>query len=507
MEIKIVTNQVEKHECSALIINLFEGVKIPGGATGVIDFELKGMISRLISEGEITGKLMETTLIHTDDLIEPDRVLVLGLGKQKDFGTTAIRKASGAAVRFLQGKGIKRIATIVHGAGIGGIDVRDASQALVEGSIIGAYDSGLYKTSNDTNEIESLTIVERDESKLPDIEAGISIGRIIADSVNNARTLGNEPSCVVTPEYLAEYIKPLAGYPNMEYEELDVCRLQEMGMNAIMSVGQGSINPPRLITLRYMVDAARPTIAFVGKAVTFDSGGLSIKPSAGMNEMKFDMAGGAAVIETMRVIGELKLDINVIGIIPAVENMPGGGAFRPGDVITCFNGKTVEITTTDAEGRLIMADALAYAVKQGANCIVDIATLTGGCVVALGNDITGVMGNNPKFMEIFKETAEVTGERVWELPLPADYKELLDSDIADMTNAGGRPAQAIQGGLFLNEFVYEVPWIHMDIGGTGDMSSAAGPKDRSKYVAMGASGIGVRTLSLLAERMSKCFDL
>jgi len=505
MEIKAVINQVEKHECGALIINLFEGVKIPGGATGAIDFELKGMISRLISEGEITGKLMETTLLHTDDLINPDRVLVLGLGKQKDFGTTEIRKASGAAVRFLQSKGIKRIATIVHGAGIGGIDIRDAAQALVEGSIIGAYDSGLYKTSDDKKEIESLTIVERDTSKLADIETSINIGHIIGDSVNNARTLGNEPSCVVTPEYLAEYIKPLAGYPGMEYEELDVCQLQEMGMNAIMSVGQGSANPPRLIILRYMVDSSKPTIAFVGKAVTFDSGGISIKPSSGMHEMKFDMVGGAAVIETMRIIGELKPDINVIGLIPAVENMPGGGAYRPGDIITCFNGKTVEITTTDAEGRLILADALAYAVKLGADYIVDIATLTGGCVVALGNDITGVMGNDPKFMKALKQTAEITGERVWELPLPEDYKDLLDSSFADMTNAGGRPAQTIQGGLFLNEFVGEVPWIHMDIGGTGDMSSAAGPKDRSKYLSMGASGMGVRTLSLLAERMSKNF--
>lgn len=507
MEIKIAVDQVEKHECGALIINLFEGVVIPGGATGAIDFALRGMISRLISEGEITGKLMETTLLHTDGLIDPDRILVLGLGKQADFGTTAIRKASGAAVRFLQSRGIKRIATIVHGAGIGGIDVRAASQSLVEGSIIGAYDSGLYKTSNDRKQIESLTIVECDASKIPDIEIGAEIGCITADSVNNARTLGNEPACIMTPEYLAEYIKPLAGYPGMEYEELDVYRMRELGMNAIISVGQGSSNPPRLITLRYTVDGSRPTIAFVGKAVTFDSGGISIKPSAGMHEMKFDMAGGAAVIETMRIIGELKPDINVIGIIPAVENMPGGGAFRPGDVITCLNGKTVEITTTDAEGRLILADALAYAVKLGAEAIVDIATLTGGCTVALGNDISGVMGNNPEFMRKLKETADITGERVWELPLPADYRELLDSDIADMTNAGGRSAQTIQGGLFLSEFVGDVPWIHLDIGGTGDMSSGAGPKDRSKYLAMGASGMGVRTLSLLAERMSKSFDI
>lgn len=507
MEIRIANDSVTDYECGALIVNLFEGVKIPGGATGAVDRAVRGIIARLISEGEITGKLMEATLLHTDGLIEPDRALVIGLGKQEAFGAAATRKAAGAAARFLQGRGIRRIASIVHGAGIGGMDIAEATQAMVEGTIIGAYDSGLYKTPDGKARIESFTIVEHDASKMQDIERGMSIGQIMADAVNNARTLGNEPSSVMTPEYLAEHARVIAGYPGMDYDELDVCRMREMGMNAILSVGQGSRHSPKLIVLRYTAGPDRRTVAFVGKAVTFDSGGISIKPSAGMHEMKFDMVGGAAVIEAMRVIAELKPDINVIGLVPAVENMPGGSAFTPGDIIRCMNGKTVEVTTTDAEGRLILADALAYAVNLGAGCIVDIATLTGACVVALGNDLTGVMGNNPRFMEIMKETAQVTGERVWELPLPPDYMELLDSDFADFVNAGGRPAGAIQGGLFLNEFVKDVPWIHMDIGGTSDISGSAGPAGRAQYLAMGATGVGVRTLSALAMRLSKSFDI
>lgn len=503
MDIKIVNKSAIEHECNALIVNIFEGVKIPGGATGAVDNAIHGIISRLISEEEITGKLMETTLIYTDGMIRPDRVLVMGLGKSEDFGAREIRMVSGAAVRYLQNKGVKKVASIVHGAGIGGLDPTEAAQAMVEGALIGAYQSDFYKTPSSKKAIETFDIVEFDVDKIPSIESGMNLGKIMGEAVNNARNLGNEPSSVVTPEFLAEYTKVIANYAGLTYEEIDSWKMLELGMNAIISVGKGSANEPKLLSLKYTVGENRPTLALVGKAVTFDSGGISLKPSAGMHGMKFDMAGGAAVIEAMRVIGELKPNINVIGLVPCVENMPDGAAYKPGDIIRCMNGKTVEITTTDAEGRLILADSISYAVEQGADYIVDIATLTGACVVSLGNDITGIMGNDRKFIEVMKKTAEITGERVWELPLPADYMHLLKSSYADIRNAGERPAGAIQGGLFIQEFVNEVPWIHMDIGGTADFSSGSGPADGSKYMAMGATGMGVRTLSTLAFELGK----
>ena len=502
MEIRVLEGSIAEVESDALIVNLFEGVTSPGGATGAVDRALDGMIAELIRSKEATGKLMETALLHTYGKIAPKRVLVIGLGKSGEFDLVAVRKVAGAAVRFLRRKGVRTVTSIVHGAGIGGLTPRDAARAVVEGTILGLYRGDIYKTSEeDSNEIETFTIVERDRAKIPDVEEGAREGRILADAANDARTLGNEPPNRMTPSILSQRAREAAERFGLGFEELDEKRMAELGMNALLSVAQGSAQPPRLIILRYTAGDGKPTIAFVGKGLTFDSGGISIKPQEDMHLMKYDMVGGAAVIHALRALAELKPDINVIGLIPASENMPGGSAYKPGDVITCFSGKTVEIITTDAEGRMMLADAITYAVREGASYVVDIATLTGSCAIALGNDFTGIMGNNQELIEKLTEAARSAGEQVWNLPLPPAYKDQLKSSIADLKNVGSRYGGALTGGLFLQEFVGDIPWVHMDIAGTAYTSKEDG-SGGAGYLAPGATGVGVRTLAMLAMRLS-----
>lgn len=504
LDVRVIYGSITEVESDALIVNLFEGVTVPGGATGAVDRALDGAITELIASREITGKLAQMALIHTRGKISPKRVLVVGLGDSTEFDLVAVRKVAGSAVRFLRDRGVRHVTSIVHGAGIGGLDAKDATRAVVEGTILGLYRGSLYKKpEDDTNEIESFAIVERDESKLGEMEAGAKEGEILATATNEAREMGNQPSNIMTPMALAERARLLAAEYGLEFQEFDEKQMGDMGMRALLSVAQGSTQPPRMVVLKYTAGEGKPTIAFVGKGITFDSGGISIKPSENMQNMKFDMAGAAAVVQTMQAVAQLKPDVNVIAVAPATENMPSGSSYKPGDVITCMNGKTVEITTTDAEGRMILADAITYAVRQGANYIVDVATLTGGCVVALGHDITGIMGNNADFTAHLKKAAELAGERVWELPLPKDYKDMIKSNIADMTNAGPRWGSAIQGGLFLQEFVEDRPWVHMDIAGTAYTSKEEGTGSSVSYMSPGATGAAVRTLAMLAMRLGK----
>jgi len=501
VDIRVIQGSIIEVESDALIVNLFEGVTSPGGATGAVDRALDGMITELIRSKEATGKLMETALLHTYGRIAPKRVLVIGLGKSGEFDLGAVRKVAGAAARFLRKKGARKITSIVHGAGIGGLTAKDAARAVVEGTILGLYEGDICKTEREPGEIETFTIVERDSAKIADIEDGSREGRILADATNDARTLGNEPPNRMTPSILSQRARETADRFGLAFEELDEKRMAELGMNGLLSVAQGSAQPPRLIILRYTAGDGKPIIAFVGKGLTFDSGGISIKPDADLHLMKYDMVGGAAVIQALRAVAELKPDINVLGLIPASENMPGGSAYKPGDVIKCLSGKTVEIITTDAEGRMMLADAMTYALRQGANYLVDIATLTGSCVVALGNDITGIMGNNQELIDKLTEAARFAGEQVWHLPMPPPYREQLKSPIADLKNVGSKYGGALTGGLFLQEFVGDVPWVHMDIAGTGFTSKEDGAAGDG-YLACGATGVGVRTLAMLALRLA-----
>ncbi|MFA6665867.1 MAG: leucyl aminopeptidase [Armatimonadota bacterium] len=500
MEVRVVSGSITEIESDALIVNLFEGITSPGGATGAVDNALEGAISRMIADGEIKGKLMETALLHTNGRISPKKVLIAGLGKAEDFDLIAAGKASGAAARCLKKYGVKSITSIVHGAGIGGLDIKEAARATVLGAVAGVYDGDLHKSKKEDGAgVESFTVVELGTSRIPAVQAGAREGEILGQAVNDARNLGNESPNNMTPTILAEKAADTAAQYGLGIDILSRQDMEREGMGGILAVAKGSLEEPALIILRYTTDSSKPTLALVGKGLTFDSGGISIKPSEHMGQMKFDMTGGAAVIQAMRAIAEIKPGINVMGLIPATENMVDGGAYRPGDVIKTMNGKTVEITTTDAEGRMILCDAITYAVKQGADYLVDIATLTGGCVVALGNDITGVMGNNKKFTDDLMKTAASAGERVWELPLPKDYMDMLKSTIADFTNAGGRWGSAIQGGLFLQEFTDGKPWVHLDIAGpayTPDNSDQG-------YRAAGATGVGIATMVLLAAKMAE----
>ena len=501
MDIKVVTEDVTKVKAQALIINLFEGVEQPGGATGAVDRAMDGAISQLIKDGEIKGKKGETTLIHTFGKIGPSRVLVAGLGKGDSFTLETVREIMAGSCRYLRKLGVKQVATIAHGAGIAGLDTRASGQAIAEGSIMGLYRFGNYFTKNEdgTPELDELWIVEQDSDKVADLEQGVQHGRLMAEAAILARDMVNEPSNVMTPSRMAEIARQVAEEAGLEIEVLESHDMREMGMGALLGVAQGSDQPPKMIVLKYKGDPdnASNNIGLIGKGITFDTGGISIKPAAGMEDMKGDMAGGASVIAAMGAIGTLKPRINVTGVVAATENMPGGSAQRPGDVVRSMSGKTIEVINTDAEGRLVLADAMFYARQMGITRLVDVATLTGAVVVALGHACSAVMGNDDDLIHRVIKAGESEGERIWQLPMYDDYKEQIKSNVADMKNTGGRPAGSITAAQFLAEFAEDTPWAHLDIAGTF-LSS----KDKG-YTVKGGTGVPTRTLIKLAVGLAE----
>ena len=496
MKFEVAAGDISVRDTDAIVVNLFEGVTRPGGATGAVDSALGGAISRLIGDGEITGKRGEVTIIHTLGKIAPARVLVAGLGKASDFNAEAVRSISGETARRLQKIGVSGFSTIAHGAGIGGMDAAQSAQAIVEGTVLGLYDFDRFKSSkNGEKSVESVEIVEFDASKLATLQLGVDRGTLQADAVTFCRNMVNEPGNRMTPSRMAERALKAAHDSGLELEVLDTPDLESLGMGAFLGVAQGSVEPPKLIVMKYEGDPENPdnNLAIVGKGITFDSGGISIKPSANMGEMKGDMAGGAAVISAMKVIGQVRPKINVTGIVAATENMPGGGAQRPGDIVKTMSGKTIEVDNTDAEGRLVLADAVYYAHTQGIRRIVDIATLTGAMSIALGHICSGLFGNDQTFIDQVKQSGDMAGERLWQLPTYDEYKEQYRSDVADIKNIGGRPAGSITGALIIGEFAGDAAWAHVDIAGTSFSSKTSG------YVVKGGTGVMVRTLVKLAE--------
>jgi len=497
---RLSVQQISLTEISAdaLVVNLFEGVKHPGGGTGAVDKALGGLITGLIEAGEIKGKLNEVTLLHSAGKLPSARVLVAGLGKGEAFDLDKVRQVSGTAARFLNEKGCRKVATILHGGGIGGIQPARAARAIAEGSLVGLHQLDAYKSQDKKRAVlEELVVAESDGDKLPGISAGLETGRAGAEATNLARDLVNDPPNIMTPSALAERARATAEQCGIAFEVLEREDMEKMGMGGILSVSRGSAQPPKLITMRYQKGDG-PPLALVGKGVTFDSGGVSLKPANFMEDMKTDMAGAAAVIGAMKAICESGARANIVALLPAVENMPGGNASKVGDVIRYPNGKTVEITNTDAEGRLILADALLHAQKQGAREIVDFATLTGGCIVALGYVVSGIMGNDQKWVDRVIAAGAEAGEKMWQLPLFPEYDELNESAIADIKNAGGREASAIHGGVFLRQFIEEgVAWAHVDIAGTALLT-----KEKA-YQVKGATGVGVRTMLNLALAESR----
>lgn len=503
--IKVIPGDITDFATPALVVNLFQGVTHPGGGTGAVDRALDGAISGLIAEGEIRGKAGEMTLLHTMGRLPARRVLVAGLGPAGSFDLAAVRRVSGEVARFLRGKGVPEFATIAHGAGIGGLDAVQSGQAIAEGSLLGLYRFNAYRSdagsgSDDAADeatagaIAAISIVERSPEAVDALTAGVSAGATLAEAAILARDLVNHPANIMTPTGLADAAREVAGAVNLELDILDRERMADYGMGALLGVAQGSAEPPKLIVLTYRGDPQNPgnNLGLVGKGITFDTGGISLKPAANMEAMKGDMAGGAAVIAAMRAIGGLRPRINVTGLVAATENMPGGRAQRPGDVVTAMNGKTIEVINTDAEGRLVLADALCYARTLGITRLVDVATLTGAMVVALGKACTGMMGNSPALAQGIIRAGQRSGERFWELPMLEDYRDLIKSDVADMKNTGGRQAGSITAAMLLREFAGNADWVHLDIAGTSTAAASKG------HLVKGATGVPTLTLAQLA---------
>ncbi|UCG29186.1 MAG: leucyl aminopeptidase [candidate division WOR-3 bacterium] len=491
MKISVVVKSITDFKGDAIILNIFEGTKSPGGATGAVDKLLGGLISRLIADREVKGRVGEVTVLHECPKLTVRKVILVGLGKKKDLNNEIVRRAAGIAVKKAREINARRVGTIVHGSDIGSLDPARATQSLVEGTCLALYDFNAYRKPANGQRINEFIIVEKDPSKAKKLSNAVVIGQTLADAQNAARDLINEPANILTPEKMQKRIQMLIENWGIQKvvkcQCLDRAALRKMGMGALLAVGQGSSHVPRFIVLR-MTNADKPLVGLIGKTVTFDSGGLSIKQSSGMGAMKTDMAGGAVVTGVTLALAKLDSKVNLLTIIPAVENMPSGSAYRPGDVIRAMNGKTIEIVNTDAEGRLTLADSLVYAESKKAEIIIDIATLTGGCVVALGEKIAGLMGNDRALSDKLIEVSELAGEKFWTLPLYEGYLNKLKSDVADLKNSGGRYASAITAGLFLKAFVEKAKWLHIDVAGT-ELTDK-----ESDYTPAGATGFGVRTI-------------
>ncbi|MBI2860423.1 MAG: leucyl aminopeptidase [Chloroflexi bacterium] len=497
MEISAVTGDIATMPAGAIMVGVLEG-EGPEGEAAAVDQALEGAIARLISQGEIKGKQGETTVIYSLGKLPAARVAVVGLGKRAELSMDKVRGAVAEACRTLKRKGVEDIATVALGSGKPEIVPERSAQAITEGAMLGlyAFRNHITVSENNFHEVRKLTLVGGDETKAA-LEQGIARGTVLSQAANAARDMVNEPANFMTPSAMAEAALKLGRDYGLEVTVLEREQMAEMGMGGLLGVSLGSRQPPKFIIMRY-TGSDRPDLdlALAGKGITFDSGGISIKPSEGMGDMKGDMAGGAAVMMALAAIARLKARINVMSLIPATENMPGGNALRPGDILSAMSGKTMEIISTDAEGRLILADALSYATRNGAKAIIDVATLTGACRVALGTVCSGAFCNNQELLERFLAAARDAGEPAWQLPMYAEYREQIKSDVADIKNVGGRYGGAITAAKFLEEFVGDTPWVHLDIAGTS-MSE----KERFHLV-KGATGVPVRTLVNLALAMS-----
>ena len=517
MEIKVKNDSLTNISCDVLVVNLFEGVTSPAGGTGAVDKALDGLISSyVIGKEKFKGKLNEMYVLPTHGKIPADKVLLVGLGKSEDFSLNKIREISAKVVKKAKALKAKTVCSILHclnedmindlkdrelikGSdccpGVAGLEAFDCAWMIAEGAVIGDYKFSKYKSKKEKEDEESeenndsleiLEIAEIDSSKVDAVEKGIFKGKTIAEGLNLARNLVNEPAAEATPSKLAETAVSIEGIECKVYEKAEI---ENMNMGAYLAVARGSSEPPKFIHMTYKPSGnAKKKVAIVGKGITFDSGGLDLKPAASMRQMKTDMSGAAATLGLMKAIAVLKPDVEVHGIIAACENMPGSRAYKPGDVLTAKNGKTIEVDNTDAEGRLTLADALCYATELGVDEVIDIATLTGACVVALGEIAAGIMGNNQELIDKLIASAEQGGEYFWQLPLYKEYKDDIKSSIADMKNAGARYAGASTAGMFLKEFVGDTKWAHIDIAGPARLE-----KD-FKELAKGASGAGLRGL-------------
>lgn len=496
IKVKVKTGTLHKEPCEIGVLCLFEQAPLSPVAK-VLDKALGKAISNLLKKGEFKPGLNKSYLLHTYGKVPAKRLLLLGLGKKKDLSFDKLRQTTATAARETRDLGLKGLTLPLYPIVLN--YVSKTSQSIVEGALLGLYRFERFRhpEPEEKRELETVTLLVEGARQLGEAKRGVRRGETIAEAACFTRDLVNLPPNEATPDMLARTARDMSRRLGLKVKVWKGDALKKLGMGGIIAVGKGSSNPPQLVALEYGVRGRGDTIALVGKGVTFDSGGISIKPSRDMDKMKGDMAGAATVLGAISALARLKVPLHIIGLLPLAENMPSGTASRPGDIITCFGGKTVEIINTDAEGRLIVGDALAYARRYKPRAMIDLATLTGACVVALGNAATGMLGNSEELKKRIKEAGEASWERVWELPLWDEYDELMKSDIADMKNAGAGVAGAIVGACFLKKFVEDYPWVHLDIAGTA-WADKNGP-----YWKEGGTGAGVRLLVELLSGWTK----
>jgi leucyl aminopeptidase len=497
IDVKVKVRKVGFAECKTdiLVVGRFSDAG-PDETIQALDRKLGGSIERLAKLGDFTGKPKTYAIVYGEGKIAADRVLLLGLGEQKKATLDTIRRAAaGAANRAVDLK-VKRISLALHRSFDDRLDAAPMGRAIAEGVYLGSYRYDEYVAENGNGRLGSLDveIVDPDAAWIKSLALGVSAGVVIGQAQSYARTVANRPANVINPPALAKMAQDLMrGIKTVSCTVFDEKKLQVSRMGGILAVGSGSQSKPRLIVLKYTPAKkpakGLPTVALVGKAVTFDSGGISIKPAQDMDQMKFDKTGGIAVLATIKALAELELPVNVLGLIPAAENLPSGSSYRPGDIVTTYSGKTVEILNTDAEGRMILCDAIAYAAERKCDVIIDIATLTGACVVALGTYKAGLMSNDEDLVGALQKAAEESGESVWHMPTGEEYAEEMKSKIADLKNAGSRWGGACTASSFLQQFVGQAKWAHLDIAG---MDVILKP---TEYGCVGGTGFGVRLLT------------
>jgi len=483
-------------KADVLAVGVFEKEPL-GSLLRRLDGLLKGAVSEVQNLKDFKGKAQTTALLYTGGRIGAARLLLVGMGEKKKANLDTFRKTAAAAASVSVDLKVSSLSLAVEPDEFGtAASVEELGRALAEGVYFGAYRYSEYRSEDPAEPQPTqlrVVLADTDERRLRQLERGVRVGSILGKAQTYTRTIANRPGNVLTPSALATEAQKLArSSRSLRCTVWDEKKLAAQKMGGILAVGKGSANPPRLIVLRYnppgRVSSSKPPLALIGKAITFDSGGVSLKPSEGLQDMKFDKSGGAAVLGVMSAAAALKPRRVIYGIIPAAENMPSGTSYRPGDIVTTYSGKTVEIHSTDAEGRMILCDALAYAVRLGCSPVVDVATLTGACVVALGTQRAGLMGNDEKVLEALRKASEQTGEQVWPMPCDEEYVEAVKSRIADLKNVGGKWGGACTAAAFLSEFVGKARWAHLDIAGTGVWG--AGEKEGP-----GSIGFGVRLLS------------
>ena len=499
MKISVKKGKLAQTKTQTIILTLFEDSKKLTPIALEIDQKSGGLISEVINSRDFSGKPFQISVIYTRGKLPAKRIALVGLGKQKDCNLEKLRTAYASVMKHLRNLSIKEAATSLD---LNMIPAQKGqiAQAVAEGSLLGIYQYTPYKTvgREDLKEMEQLNIIAGEKDFFL-IEGAIKNAQIIAQAVYFTRDLVSAPANEMTPSIMAQKARDIARRKNVSCQVLDKAKLKVMKMNALLAVAAGSDEEPKLIILEYKGDKKGVApIVLVGKGLTFDSGGISIKPADKMDEMKSDMSGGAAVMGTIMAAADLHLPLNIVGLIPATENLPSGSAYKPGDIIKSYSGKTIEVLNTDAEGRLILADALSYTAKYKPSAVIDVATLTGACVVALGDDVIGMLGTDEQLKKEINSASQTTGELVWELPLWEHYHELIKSDIADYKNTGGRVAGTITAAAFLSKFAGDAPWVHLDIAGP-----AWAGKDKN-YIPKGASGVAVRLLvEFLRNRVQK----